>query len=104
MESIDPELCLLEQGLVCNGPATISGCGALCPAAGMPCAGCYGPSQDVIDFGARMISSLASVIEEDDPEMIDAALDTLVDPAGCFYRFSLARSVLGTGKASWNGN
>ena len=104
MEHVDPELCLLEQGLVCNGPATASGCGALCPAAGAPCVGCYGPSQDVLDYGARMVTSLASVIDERDPERIDAVLDGLVDPTGCFYRFSLAKSVLGTGRASWNGS
>ena len=104
MHSIDPVLCLLEQGLLCNGPATVSGCGALCPGAGAPCAGCYGASQGVLDFGARMISSLASVIDEDEPQKIDAVIDSLVDPTGCFYRFSLANSLLGTGKASWDGN
>jgi len=104
MQQIDPALCLLEQGLVCNGPATASGCGALCPAAGAPCAGCYGASPGVLDFGARMVSSLASVIDERDPRKIDIVLDDLVDPAGSFYRFSLAGSMLGTGKASWNGN
>jgi F420-non-reducing hydrogenase small subunit len=104
MESIDPEICLLEQGLVCNGPATASGCGALCPTAGAPCAGCYGPAAGVIDYGARMISSLASVIDETDPDKIDTILDGLADPAGNFYRFSMAKSLLRTGKASWNGN
>src|SRR5574341_971799 len=30
----DPTLCLLEQGIPCNGPATRSGCTARCPSAG----------------------------------------------------------------------
>ena len=36
VETIDKELCLLEQGIVCNGPATASGCLAKCPAASAP--------------------------------------------------------------------
>ncbi|MBI3160134.1 MAG: oxidoreductase [Chloroflexi bacterium] len=104
LECIDPQVCLLEQGVLCTGPATASGCTALCPKAGAPCAGCYGPAQGVLDFGARMMSAVASVIDSNDAEEIDRILDGLVDPAGSFYRFNLAHSVLRTGRASWNGN
>jgi F420-non-reducing hydrogenase small subunit len=104
IEVIDPDLCLLEQGIVCNGPATASGCGAKCPTAGAPCAGCYGPADGVIDYGARLITSFASVIDARDEDEIDAILDTLVDPAGSFYRFNMAHSLLRTGTATWKEN
>ena len=91
----DPEQCLLEQGLVCCGIATRSGCGALCPTVGSPCIGCYGPNEGVTDFGARMMTALASVIDSDDPEEIDRIIhEGIPDPVGTFYRFSLAASQL----------
>jgi F420-non-reducing hydrogenase small subunit len=101
LEHVDPELCLLEQGIPCNGPATRNGCGALCPLAGAQCIGCYGPAEGVIDFGARLMTAFASVIESDDQDEIDRILDGLVDPAGQFYRFSLAGSLLGAAKPAW---
>lgn len=101
---IDPELCLLEQGILCNGPATASGCLAKCTAAGAPCFGCYGPSLGVLDYGAKMIAAVASVIDSDDPDEVDRILDSIVDPAGSFYRFSLANSFLRTGQASFSKN
>jgi F420-non-reducing hydrogenase small subunit len=102
IERIDPELCLLEQGLICNGPATSSGCEAKCPAVNAPCAGCYGPALGVKDFGARMITAVASVIDAREPEEIERIMDGIVDPVGTFYRFGLANSLMQTGKASWN--
>jgi F420-non-reducing hydrogenase small subunit len=99
--SVDPELCLLEQGIPCNGPATRSGCGALCPKVGAQCIGCYGAADGVVDFGARLMTAFASVIDSDDPNDIDRILDTLPDPAGQFYRFSLAGSLLRAGKSAW---
>jgi F420-non-reducing hydrogenase small subunit len=90
----DPELCLLEQGIPCNGPATRGGCGALCPKAGAQCIGCYGPAEGVVDFGGRLIAAFGSVIDGKTPEEIERVLDGLPDPAGQFYRFSLAGCLL----------
>jgi F420-non-reducing hydrogenase small subunit len=92
--AIDPDLCLLEQGILCNGMATRSGCGALCPIVNAPCAGCYGPATGVVDYGARLMTALASVIDSDDPDEVGRILDGIVDPVGSFYRFSLANSLL----------
>jgi F420-non-reducing hydrogenase small subunit len=92
--ALDPGLCLLEQGIPCNGPATRDGCGALCPRAGAQCIGCYGPTDNVIDYGARLITAFGSVIEGKEPSEIERVLDGLPDPAGQFYRFGLARSLL----------
>ena len=98
----DPEQCLLEQGIICMGIATRSGCGALCPTVGMGCRGCYGPPEGVIDQGAKMLSAIASVINAGDETMeddelehvIQEVIDTIPDPAGTFYRFSMAHSIL----------
>jgi F420-non-reducing hydrogenase small subunit len=98
---LDPELCILEQGVICSGPATRSGCGALCPKAGAACIGCYGPAEGAIDFGARLMSAVASVIDSQDPDEIEKILDGIPDPAGMFYRFNLAGSLLRASKPTW---
>jgi F420-non-reducing hydrogenase small subunit len=103
VEEIDPDLCLLEQGILCNGPATRNGCGALCPQAGAACIGCYGPAEGVVDYGARLMTAVASVIDSRDPDEIEAILDGIPDPAGSFYRFSLAHSLLHAGGPAWAG-
>jgi F420-non-reducing hydrogenase small subunit len=101
----DPDVCLLEQGLVCCGIATRAGCGALCPTVGSPCIGCYGPNVGVEDFGARMMSALASVIDSQDPEEIDRIIqEGIPDPIAAFYRFSLPHSELRRVMLSGNGH
>lgn len=90
----DPNECLLDQGIVCMGPATRSGCGALCVKANMPCRGCYGPAPNVADQGAKMISALSSVIDAREPAEIQRILDQIPDPAGTFYRFGVPASLL----------
>jgi F420-non-reducing hydrogenase small subunit len=105
--------CLLEQGLVCLGPATRGGCGALCPQAGMGCRGCYGMLDEVDDQGARFLSAIASVTdvgapkepEEEIAEKAAAVMAAIADPAGTFYRFSMAHSLLTRARISGgNGN
>ena len=104
LTNIDPQLCLLEQGIPCNGPATRNGCGALCPSASAQCIGCYGPAEGVLDYGSRLITAFASVIDSKDPDEINRILDGIPDPVGQFYRFNLAGSLLRAGKPAWKGN
>ncbi len=99
LAEVDPTLCLLEQGLPCCGPAARDGCGAKCPAAGAPCIGCYGATQGVNDFGARLLSAYASVVDASEPEDIERILAGLPDTVGQFYRFSLAASLLHGGRS-----
>ncbi|MGE5072494.1 MAG: oxidoreductase [Anaerolineae bacterium] len=37
---------LVDKGIPCLGPGTIAGCGALCPATGRGCYGCFGPTRE----------------------------------------------------------
>jgi F420-non-reducing hydrogenase small subunit len=90
----DPEKCLLEQGLLCAGIATREGCGALCPRASMPCTGCYGPPAGVIDQGVKFMSAVASIIDSNDPNEIAKIIESIRDPVGTFYRYSLPSSML----------
>jgi len=100
---IDSEICILEQGVLCSGPATRSGCGALCPKAGSPCIGCYGPAEGALDYGARLMTAVASVIDSNDPQEIEQILEGIPDPAGQFYRFNMAGSLLRFSKQAWSG-
>ncbi len=86
----DPAKCLLDQGIVCAGPATRSGCGALCTRVGLPCRGCYGPPPGVRDQGAKLAGALASVIDSQDPAEIESLIGSMDDLVGLFYRFSFA--------------
>ncbi len=96
---MDPEKCFLEQGIICVGPSTRSGCGETCIKANMPCRGCFGPVDGVIDQGAKGLSMIASILGIDGEEkMSDEDAKNLIgqiaDPAGTFYRFSLPASLL----------
>jgi F420-non-reducing hydrogenase small subunit len=90
----DPDTCYLAQGYVCMGPATRSGCGELCINANMPCRGCMGPTPDAVDAGVKMLSTLGTIGVGDTEEQAGSLADTLADPAGTLYRFSVPASLL----------
>ena len=90
----DPEICLLDQGIICCGVVTRAGCGAQCISVNMPCRGCYGPPEGITDQGAKLIAVLGSMIDSTDPEEIEKACATVLDPLGVAYRFGLPNSIL----------
>ncbi len=83
-EPLSEMRCLMEQGFVCNGPATRSGCGGTngvprCIRAYMPCEGCFGPLTEKANPMVDMMGALSSVGL--DPKQIP-------DRAATFNRFS----------------
>jgi F420-non-reducing hydrogenase small subunit len=61
----------------------------------MPCRGCFGPPDGVVDQGTKILSAIASIIDSTDREEIERMTGAIVDPLGTFYRFSLPGSLLG---------
>jgi F420-non-reducing hydrogenase small subunit len=94
----DAATCFLAQGIICLGPATRGGCQARCIQGNMPCRGCFGPLDPVRDQGVKSLSFLASLSDSADPENLRQFADSIPDPGGLFYQFSLAASLL-KGKA-----
>ncbi len=75
--------CLMEQGFLCQGPATRAGCGGhegipRCIRAYMPCRGCFGPLTEKANPMVDMMGALASIGL--DPKVIP-------DRAATFNRF-----------------
>ncbi len=90
----DSSRCLLEQGILCMGSATRSGCGVRCPNSNQGCRGCYGPAPAVIDQGAKFVSALASTIDSKDPKEIQEIVGRLPDFISYAYRFGMPASIL----------
>jgi F420-non-reducing hydrogenase small subunit len=98
----EPEKCLMEQGILCMGMATRSGCGAQCLKVDMPCTGCGGLAPNVPEQGAAMITALASILGYDGVEgktkytekEIETLMNQVKDPVGTVYMYSLPNSIL----------
>ncbi|MBS4014941.1 MAG: oxidoreductase [Candidatus Latescibacteria bacterium] len=95
----DPKKCFLEQGIICMGPATRSGCQTRCINANWPCTGCLGPTPEVTDQGAKMISAIGSILKIDQEKKltdaeVQALTDKIKDPIGTFYMYDLASAII----------
>ena len=97
---VDPDLCLMDQGILCLGPATVGGCNAKCTKVGQPCRGCYGPTDWVQEQGASALTAIASLfpVLDDDGTMgedpIIEIMSTIKDPLGYFYAYSMGKSLI----------
>jgi F420-non-reducing hydrogenase small subunit len=81
--SLNTVRCFMEQGFLCQGPATRGGCGGSegiprCIRAYMPCRGCFGPVREGANPMVDMMSSLSTIGL--DPKQI-------LDRAATFNRF-----------------
>jgi coenzyme F420-reducing hydrogenase gamma subunit len=78
---------MVAEGTPCLGPVTQAGCGAICPAYGRGCYGCFGPMESPnIDALARQWN----VLGVDDAGLV-RALRTFNANASAFKEASLAR-------------
>ncbi|MBN2013619.1 MAG: oxidoreductase [Candidatus Altiarchaeota archaeon] len=90
----DDKVCLLDQGLLCMGPVTRAGCGSQCVSANMPCRGCLGPAEGILDMGGAYISTLASIMCGGEKTTIRKTVESIPSLGGTVYRFSLSSSIL----------
>ena len=91
----DKDLCFLSQGVVCMGSVTLNRCLAQCPAAGVACAGCAGPSIDIItepqldirNLLARRMNMVCGI-------EINEVLGYLEKEAKTYYAYAMASPVI----------
>ncbi|MEM0047006.1 MAG: F420-nonreducing hydrogenase [Fervidicoccaceae archaeon] len=93
----DAKKCLLTQGLLCLGPVTRGGCGALCIKAAMQCTGCFGPLDGIADYGGKAISFIGTIMDYSpaEEEELERAYSKIKDWVGVVYKYTLPASKLG---------
>jgi F420-non-reducing hydrogenase small subunit len=91
----DKNLCFLSQGVVCLGSVTMERCLAQCPNSGIACAGCAGPSNEIITephldirtMVAKRMSMLTGIDYTEVKSYIESSART-------FYGYAMASPVI----------
>jgi len=60
----------------------------------MPCRGCFGPTDEVIDQGMKLTSAIASIIKAENEEEATEKISKIADPLGTFYMYGLPKSLM----------
>ncbi len=94
LSDLDPDKCLLEQGVLCLGSITVGGCNALCLKKGAWCSGCMGPLPGK-SFDEEFIDLVSSVFSNASVEELRRAIPDLLKIA---YMFVSPRSKEGERK------
>lgn len=87
----EEDVCLLCQGVICLGSVTLDRCQAQCPNKGVACAGCAGPSVDLItephlDIRTMIAKRMSLLTGIDQQEIIDY----MEREAKTFYSYALS--------------
>jgi sulfhydrogenase subunit delta len=57
--------CLLLKGILCVGPLTAGGCGAVCPSHNLPCVGCFGVVKEAnVDSQFQLLKEKGYSVDE----------------------------------------
>lgn len=88
----DDHTCLLQQGYICFGPITQGDCNAACLKVNTPCRGCGGPLPGVDDYGAQALSTIGSILEDENATSM--LMEKYPNLAKFFYRYALPSGIL----------
>lgn len=88
----DEDTCLLQQGYICLGPITQGDCGGSCLNVNIPCRGCGGPIPGAEDYGAQALSTIGSILKDED--VTSQMMEKYPNLAKFFYRYALPSGIL----------
>lgn len=91
----EEDICLLSQGIICLGSVTLDRCQAQCPNKGVACAGCAGPSIDIItephlDIRTLIAKRMSLLTGIDRIEI----LDYMEKEAKTFYSYAISSPII----------
>lgn len=92
----DPGKCFLSQGYVCMGSVTLDRCMAPCPNIGVACAGCAGPTMQILTEPNRDIrTELGERMERLTALKAEHVVATIEQQAKTHYAYAMATRMIG---------